>query len=405
MSEIENAVRHRELRRDSCREPMNHYQNESFGLITIFKRASRINWILAVLGILLSLTALVIIDSDFLIRGTGTLSHSESVPVYSERGGIIAEILFDEGDYVEKGQIVLALENPEHEAALLDIETDLANAEREIEQAELALKEWKVRPGEDDLLTASSRLERLREIIAARESAVALFKEALDNELVSVVQLRREEIALLEARQNQVELEFLADLEKAGAAEFSREREELRRANAAKLQQLIAEKKELLEKERRRREIRSPVAGHLAHLAFRYPHMAVAPGEFVFEVVNEDSPFEVDALVGERNFDLLRVGGEVRMNSAVVGNLMGDTIIGHISELPIEPEPGDTGQVTYEVEIAVDESPIPLVPGSSVEVEFVLGRRTLFDAILDALSGSNARRRLDEENSNKEAQP
>jgi len=223
--------------------------------------------------------------------------------------------------------------------------------------------------------------------------------------LVSVVQLRREEIALLEARQNQVELEFLADLEKAGAAEFSREREELRRANAAKLQQLIAEKKELLEKERRRREIRSPVTGRLARLAFRYPHMAVAPGEFVFEVVNEDSPFEVDALVGERNFDLLRVGGEVRMNSAVVGNLMGDTIIGHISELPIEPEPGDTGQVTYEVEIAVDESPIPLVPGSSVEVEFVLGRRTLFDAILDALSGSNARRRLDEENSNKEAQP
>jgi hypothetical protein len=120
----------------------------------------------------------------------------------------------------------------------------------------------------------------------------------------------------------------------------------------------------------------------------------VPEGEYLFSVVDEESPFEVEAMVGQRNFDLLEVGGPVRMKSQVSGGLFGEKIRGTIAELPIVPETEGQDGPLYEVEISVDSVPFPLVPGSAVEVEFVHGQRTLIDAILASLRGSNTGSRL-----------
>jgi len=368
------------------------------GKESVFRRISPVNWFLTGLGGFLFLGALWFIDSDFTIVAPGVVQHERALPVFAACGGIVSEVRIDEGDPVTKGQVVVRLENAAEEARFLDLKERLASSERALAHAEIAMKEWAIRPGEAPLVTAGERLDWMTSLLEVRRETVALFEEALTQDLVTALRLRQEELLLLEAEGALIEARIRDSWLNAGLLDLSRERslallEEARARNV-----VLREELELLVRKRENLALRAPFAGRVGTLKFRYKGMAVEEGSQVFEVIDEAGPVEVEALVGERNFDLLRVGGEVRLTSRMTGSILGGEFTGRIAELPLSPESEGPDGPRYEVEIAVDEVPFPLVEGSTVEVEFVLGRRTLLEAVLDALSGQNARRRLTREN-------
>ncbi len=371
--------------------------------LPIWGRVSRTNWIFLLVGVALTIVSLFLIDSDLVIAGTGTVGYQSEVPVFAARGGVVASVSADEGDEVEQGQVILTLEDPAREEAWFDLEGRLADAESAAVLAETALREWEIRPGEASVLVSTEKLVWLERALEARKDVLEGFEDAFDRNLVTEVEVRREQIALLEAEMALLEARALSEWRKKGLLELGRERLEALRELAAGQRRFLREEKEWLRAEREKGSIRAPIAGRLVTLDFRYTGMFVPEGAFVGEIVDETSPYEVEALIGERNIDLLRPGGTVRLRSTVAGSLIGDEFQGRVSELPLAPERGDSpGGPLFEVEVAVGEVPFRLVPGSTVEVEFVLGRRTLIQAILDSLSGRNARKRLQSQGSDQE---
>ncbi len=363
----------------------------------IFGRISPINWFYTVFGVVLCAGALFFIDSDFTVAAPGVVAYKRSLPVFAPRGGIVSEVRVSEGDSVTPGQVVLQLENTADEELLLAQKHRLASSKRALALAEIALEEWDVRPGDALLVAAKARLDWMEDMLDARKEMVSLFEEAVARDLVTELRLREERFSLMEAEGALIEARIKGEWVDEGLLELSRKRllallEEARAAHSA-----LEEEVELLARMRERLTLRAPFEGRIATLDFNYEGMAVEKGAFVFEVIDESGPVEVEALVGERNFDLLQVGGLARITSRMAGSLVGDEFTGRISELPLSPESESSDGPRYEVEIAVDDPPFTLVEGSTVEVELVLGRRTLLDAILDALSGQNARRRLSDE--------
>ncbi len=363
----------------------------------IFGRISPINWFYTVFGVFLCAGALFFIDSDFTVAAPGVVAYKRSLPVFAPRGGIVSEVRVSEGDSVTPGQVVLQLENTADEELLLAQKHRLASSKRALALAEIALEEWDVRPGDALLVAAKARLDWMEDMLDARKEMVSLFEEAVARDLVTELRLREERFSLMEAEGALIEARIKGEWVDEGLLELSRKRllallEEARAAHSA-----LEEEVELLARMRDRLTLRAPFEGRIATLDFNYEGMAVEKGAFVFEVIDESGPVEVEALVGERNFDLLQVGGLARITSRMAGSLVGDEFTGRISELPLSPESESSDGPRYEVEIAVDDPPFTLVEGSTVEVELVLGRRTLLDAILDALSGQNARRRLSDE--------
>lgn len=358
------------------------------------KRISTPNRVIGLLGLITVLASLGFIDSDFTIRATGRVELARSMPVFAERGGLVDEVRFREGDAVEAGEVVLKLREPERDAALLEVEQQLAEAEAAIERAEFELRQWEIRPEEAATLIAPERLKWLDEMLEARRSLVALLENALADKLVSPIQVQQEQLALLDAESARLESGLRKRWLESGLAELTGERLEALARHARRHRALLEKELTWLERERKRGDLDTPLGGRIAVLEYKYPGMAVPEGGFAFEVVDENGAVEVEALVGERNFDLLEVGGEVRMRSKVAGSILGDDIRGVIAKLPIEPSEESAAGPLYEVEIALTETPFPLVHGSTVDVEFVLGRRTLLDAIIDGMAGRNSRARL-----------
>ena len=360
----------------------------------LFKRISPINRTIGLLGLFTVLAALLFVDSDFVIGATGRVELARGVPVFAARGGIVEELRFREGDAVEAGQVVVELREPARAAALLAVEQRLAAAQNALNRAELDLQEWEIRPGEASILVAPERLRWLDELLDARRSIVGLLERALEDDLVSPLEVSQEQLGLLEATGARIEVGLQKEWLDGGLPQISRERLEALADYARQHRTLLEKELRWLEQEQMRGDVATPMAGRIAALEYEYPGMAVPAGGFVFEVLDESGPFEVEALVGERNFDLLRVGGPVRMKSNVAGSLLGGDVRGVIAQLPLKPEEEGTDGPLYAVEIEVTDSSFPLVHGSTVQVEFVLGRRTLLDALLDGLAGRNARGRM-----------
>ncbi|MFP4351735.1 MAG: efflux RND transporter periplasmic adaptor subunit [Puniceicoccaceae bacterium] len=360
---------------------------------------SPVNRAISLAGVVVVLAALVFIDSDFVIGGSGRLELARTAPVFAGRGGVVEEVRFREGDRVKAGQVVVRLRDADRRSLLFSLEQRLAEAEIAVRRAELDLRRWEIRPDDAAVLVAPERLEWLEELLEARREVVDLLEEALSENLITTLQVRREQLGLLEAEGVRFEEGLRKEWLESGLLELSRERLEAIARHARRHRELLGKEIRWLEEDLARGELVAPFDGRISSLDYKYPGMEVPGGGFVFEVADDSGPFEVEALVGERNFDLLRVGGEVRMKSNVAGTLFGGEFVGVIAGIPLAPAEDGEGGPLYEVEIEVTEARGPLVHGSTVEVEFVLGRRTIIDAMIDGLAGRNARRRLTDESS------
>jgi HlyD family secretion protein len=102
------------------------------------------------------------------IEASGTI-EAEEVVIASEFGGRIEDVLFDEGDEVEEGQLLILLDS-----ALLEAQTGQAESAVGTAQANLDLVRAGARPGE--IQTAEALLEQA---IAARDGAELSWRDAV----------------------------------------------------------------------------------------------------------------------------------------------------------------------------------------------------------------------------------
>lgn len=370
------------------------FSEEIDSSVATTRRVSRTNWLLAWLGLALILAAILVIESDYVLSGTGTAEHSRDQPVFAPRSGVVVEILAVEGDLLEAGSPVLRLIDPQQEARRLGLEREKVVLENLLESARLRLEAQAIQPVDAPLLAARERLERLQAIEEANDSVYEAVKNLDKEGRASKLELRRERVAQLQNEMLAIEAAIQANWLENGLPEIKIRQVEA--VIAGTLAEIQALERELawLARESKFGLVTAPIAGRLAALSYKYTGMAAKEGDFLFRIIDESSPMEVEAHFGQRDIDMVRVGMKARLRSAVSDSMLGGNIRGQVAKVALLPDETGPNGPLYEIELTVDENTALLVPGSDVEVEILLGQRDLWEVMRDSLSGTNARQRM-----------
>lgn len=111
-------------------------------------------------------------------RGIGSVQSLQSVTLRPQVEGVLAEVHFDEGQLVSKGQLLARIDDREYRAALLQAQAQQASAESQLRAAELDLQRFTSLAGEMSIPRQTVELqaalvEQRRAAVQAAEAAVA----------------------------------------------------------------------------------------------------------------------------------------------------------------------------------------------------------------------------------------
>lgn len=373
------------------------------------------------------------LDAGVVAPGVVTVSGARQTVQHRE-GGVIAEIMVEEGDRVAAGDVLIELSNPEvlarKEALLsqvLDLQmqrTQLLAINRGTNSIE-APPEWASLPPEDRAI-ADATLERHRREAASRGSAlrsqrsgssvldarIAGYQEEiaslnnqtrlLEDELTGVRSLaERGLMPLTRVRaleRAQAELEGRrAGLRAAIASALEDRAEELRdiEARLAQLTPQLAGARSELE----RTLMRAPTSGLVVGLQANTVGGVIRPGEPVMDIVPEDQDLIVEAQVRPEDADDLRVGqrSEVRI-TAFSGRSMPllDGEVHRISADRFVDERSGMAYFVAQVQVSAEElreleggdSSIRLRPGLPAEIVVPTRKRTALQYLIEPLNQS-----------------
>lgn len=384
--------------------------------------------------IFLGWAAFAPLDAGVVAPGVVTVSGARQTVQHRE-GGVIAEIMVEEGDRVAAGDVLIELSNPEvlarKEALLsqvLDLQmqrTQLLAINRGSNRIE-APPEWASLPPEDRAI-ADATLERHRREAASRGSAlrsqrsgssvldarIAGYQEEiaslnnqtrlLEDELTGVRSLaERGLMPLTRVRaleRAQAELEGRrAGLRAAIASALEDRAEELRdiEARLAQLTPQLAGARSELE----RTLMRAPTSGLVVGLQANTVGGVIRPGEPVMDIVPEDQDLIVEAQVRPEDADDLRVGqrSEVRI-TAFSGRSMPllDGEVHRISADRFVDERSGMAYFVAQIQVSAEElrefeeggdSTIRLRPGLPAEIVVPTRKRTALQYLIEPLNQS-----------------
>lgn len=141
---------------------------------------------------------------DDFVRLTGRVETGTIVQVSALESGIVEKKWVEEGAYVNEGDIILTLNNPNLRQQILDSESQLAEKQNMLRDTELAMEKERLQIRQD-ILSAKTLLNQKRRL---SEQQSELYKERLTSreeylKAKEDYELARENLSLLENRQRQ----------------------------------------------------------------------------------------------------------------------------------------------------------------------------------------------------------
>lgn len=346
-------------------------------------------------------------------------------------GGVVAEILVDEGDTVEAGQVLIKLDPIEWQSKMTILESELFElmarygrlvAERdgasEIEfpeelhtRAEIDRNVRELMEGQSNLLRArdetisreTDQLSRQREQLANQVVGIDAQTDALETQLGLIAQelssqqelldkglaqasrvlaLQREQARLsgavgeLLARKAQV-FARITEIEIEIIKLTTRRREEAITELRDLRQRVLAlmEERRALEERLNRLDITAPVSGVVYSLAVFARRSVISPAQPLLFLVPQDRPLVIAAQVDPIHIDMVYVGQKVTLRFPAFDQRETPDIFGHVAKVSADAFSDDvTGATFYRAEIVLDEGQslrLPdgatLLPGMPVE--------------------------------------
>jgi membrane fusion protein, adhesin transport system len=376
---------------------------------------------------------------DEVTRGEGRVIPSSQVQVVQNlEGGIVSAILVREGEIVERGQVLLRIDN-------VRAASDLRENRKRYLALLGALARLRAEVDATGLEFAPQVLAEAGEVARNEGALFDARQQALHSELAilhSQAEQRQQELAELQRRMTQLEgshelaLEELKiteplaerrvvpkidllrlkrqvnDLEgeletsrlgieriKSASHEAERRIEEkslsfraeaqreltVIRAEADALEEKIAADTDRVQ----RTEVRSPVRGTIKQLFVNTEGGVVQPGEDLVEIVPLEDTLLVEAKVRPADIAFLRPGqaATVKVTAydfSIYGGL--DAVVEDISADTITDEDGER---FYRIRVRTTEgtldntgAPLPIIPGMTTEVDILTGEKTVMDYLL-----------------------
>ena len=144
--------------------------------------------------------------------------------------------------------------------------------------------------------------------------------------------------------------------------------------------------------QRDRLTLYAPVAGRVQALALHATGAVVNPAEVLMQIVPEDGPLLIEALVENRDRGFIRRGQPVRIKVDAFNFTRYGTLPGVVREIAADAQSGPDRALRFVVTIRPDDETLSVdgraqrvTPGMSVNVDFELGTRRVLDLLLSPL--------------------
>jgi len=365
---------------------------------------------------------------DEVTRGEGRIIPSSKTQIIQNlEGGILAEILVREGDVVEKGDILVRIENTAAQATYRDAQTRfyalLATVERleaEKDGREMALSEeiLKEAPSaaRDQTALFKARGRQLKAKIAVLD-AQAKPRRQVERSL----EVAREELSITQPlarngvvpRIDLIRIERqVADLEgeirtvrltiprlRTAAKEAKQRVEEVRLSAKAEISdelnsaraELNSITETLLAGEDRvtRTEVRSRVRGTVKEIKQNTIGGVIRPGEDIIEIVPLDDTLLVEAQIRPADIAFLRPGQESTIKIAAYDFSIYGGLEARVERISADTIKDEQGENFYRVYLRTAQNTLlhrgaelPIIPGMTATVEILTGKKTVLDYIM-----------------------
>jgi adhesin transport system membrane fusion protein len=395
-----------------------------------------------VLGLLLLLLGLLAWAAwapiDKIVRAQGRIiTASKSQVVQHLEGGIVSEILVQEGQKVQAGQTLMRLSDVNANSNLLQGKSRLQS----LKAAQARLKAEAQGSAsvffEEDIGISIQMLEknafderqaRMRSEQAALQQQInqrqAELKEAqarsqsLSNELniakqqASMVEglVKKgaaSQMELLEAqsRTERLNTQFrdvvntiprLISAQAEYAARINESQSRFKSDARTELNQVSAEINRILagikaDSDRvSRTEVRAPSTGFVNRLMFNTIGGVVKPGEAVLEITPSEGPLAVEARVRPDDRASLRTGLSTRIMLGAYDYTVYGALLGEVVEVSSDTLPDENGQRYYRVVVQTKPAQGPLseeviLPGMTASADVIVGQRSVLSYVLSPL--------------------
>ncbi len=372
-------------------------------------------------------------------RGAGRIIPASEVQVVqSLEGGILTELLVDEGDKVAQGQLLLRLDDVAQAAEarsttaqIKALEAQRARLVAEISGGELRFPADVARDYpefvaneralfdsrradlaraitivEDQIRQTRAREEETRARLRALDSNIPLFREELEIEerLVARNAGRAIDVNRIRQRLNEAVGErssAASILERLAAERAEQEQriEELRSQFATEAQgelneidvrvAALEEGLNPLADRVRRTELRSPVNGIVQRIAVKTPGGVVQAAMRLVEIVPIEDDLVVRARIQPQDVAFLHPGQDVRVKITAYDHLIFGSLDGALERISADTVVDENGNSFFEVDVRTrgslvdnDGQPLPIIPGMIAEVDVITGNRTILDYML-----------------------
>jgi HlyD family secretion protein len=363
-------------------------------------------------------------------------------------GGVVAEILVEEGDQVEQGDLLLRLDAEQLQSELAVVEGQLLEilarrARLEAEEAgaeELSFAPLLLEtanPVAQELMQGSERLFRARletaereieqlrrqqdqiadqvEGIKAQQAAIATQIELLGAELESqqslldrglaqsarVLELEREK-ANLEGRQGELSAAVAQAEGRSTELEISvlRIQSQRREEASSALRDLgfneieLSEQRQALLTKLDRLDIRAPVSGVVYGMQVFALRSVIRPADPVLHLVPQDRPLIIASQVEPIHVDQIHMGQEVTLRFSAFDQRRTPELRGHVAQVSADAfQDQNTGMSFYRVDLEIEEGELAklpdgmvLIPGMPVEAFIRTGERTPLSYLVKPLT-------------------
>lgn len=376
---------------------------------------------------------------DEVTVGEGTVIPSSQVQqIQNLEGGILKEINAQVGQVVEKGQILMTIENTEALSTLRERQAEYINLQ--VRATRLQAESYGVEPEFDqdaveqyplvvnreldlynnkieslrtnqvsfqqqieqkkqEIVELQAKLNNLRQSYAFSKEELDLTRPAFEQGAVSRVELLQ-----LEREVNQLQGDLEATelaIPRAGSAlkeaqsklaesdaQFRTEAQEELTSVRSKLDQL-RENTVSLEDKVSRTQVRSPVKGIVKQIQINTVGGVIKPGVNMMEIVPIEDSLLIEAKIRPENIGFIQPGfnAVVKLSAydfAIFGGLNG--VVENISADTILDEEGNSFYLvrvrTDKNYLGSDDSKLSIIPGMQSTVDIITGKKTLLDYLL-----------------------
>lgn len=376
---------------------------------------------------------------DEVTRGEGRIVPSSKTQVIQNlEGGILAEILVHEGDIVNKGDILVRIDNTAAQANYRDLrgqyytlKATVARLKAEQDGSELKFTQdvldnaptvaadqkglYEARKHQLDAQTAvlsaqaKQRKQEVAEMGSRRqqlERSLKLAREELSiteplvrngvSPRVDLIRIQRQVNDL----EGQIDSAKLAIPRLRSAAQEAQDRidevvltfrtdvsNELNktRADLQSIEETLFAGKDRVT----RTEVRSPVRGTVKQIKQNTVGGVIRPGEDIIEIVPLDDSLLVEAQIRPRDIAFLRPGQEAKIKIAAYDFSIYGGLKAKLENISADTIQNDKGESFYRVYLRTEKNylvhqgkELPIIPGMTATVEILTGKKTVLDYIL-----------------------